>query len=388
MRPQIRFKEFTDEWEEKKLGDFMNFANGINTDKNNYGTGRKMISVLDVLNDSKLLSKNIINSVNISKEMEEKYKVTYGDIIFVRSSEVISEVGLCKGYVDKKNYSLYSGFTIRGNQSIYHPIVLQNIINIKARREIEKQAGGSTRYNVSQSILKKIRIQLPSLPEQEKIGKFFSLLDQRIEKQERKVALLEERKKGWMQKLFNQEIRFKDENGNDYPDWEEKKLGEIVDKQLKGKKSTESDKGNILLTTDYLDNGILSYVSEQNNVTLSDLLILWDGSQAGKVYIGHEGVLGSTFMKLELCNLVSENYTYQFLIFRKKQIQEKWRTGSGIPHVSKDFISSFVISLPTLPEQEKIANFLSAQDELIEKEKEKLKLMKQEKQGFMQRMFI
>ncbi|EIM5230895.1 restriction endonuclease subunit S, partial [Staphylococcus pseudintermedius] len=74
---------------------------------------------------------------------------------------------------------------------------------------------------------KKIPYHVPEIKEQQKIGDFFSKLDRQIELEEQKLVLLEEQKKGYMQKIFSQELRFKDDNGNDYPEWEEKKLKEI-----------------------------------------------------------------------------------------------------------------------------------------------------------------
>ena len=75
----------------------------------------------------------------------------------------------------------------------------------------------------------------PNIREQAKIGDFFSKLDRQIELEEQKLAKLEEQKKGYIQKIFSQQLLFKDENGNEYPDWEEKKLGDILERGNKGK---------------------------------------------------------------------------------------------------------------------------------------------------------
>ncbi|WP_252251268.1 restriction endonuclease subunit S, partial [Escherichia coli] len=76
-------------------------------------------------------------------------------------------------------------------------------------------------------LIENIRVYFPELCEQQKIGEFFSKLDRQIELEEQKLELLQQQKKCYMQKIFSQELRFKDDNGNDYPEWEEKKLGEL-----------------------------------------------------------------------------------------------------------------------------------------------------------------
>src|SRR5699024_5875597 len=86
----------------------------------------------------------------------------------------------------------------------------------------------SDRFTIKQSLFIKMPIFLPSNQEQEKIGDFFSKLDRQIELEEQKLEKLEEQKKGYMQKIFSQELRFKDDNGNDYPNWENEKLGDLI----------------------------------------------------------------------------------------------------------------------------------------------------------------
>nr|WP_251386381.1 restriction endonuclease subunit S [Staphylococcus aureus] len=226
--PELRFPGFEGEWEEKKLGEFCEFNNGINAKKEQYGMGRKFINVLDILNNNFITYESIIGKVSVPENVEKNNKVEFGDLVFLRSSETREDVGLCNVYLDK-NYALYGGFIIRGKKvSDYNPIFLKEALNIpKKRYEIGSAAGGSTRFNVSQDILRKINVKFPSIKEQQKIGDLFSKLDRQIELEEQKLELLKQQKKGYMQKIFSQELRFKDENGNDYPEWESKSIQEI-----------------------------------------------------------------------------------------------------------------------------------------------------------------
>ncbi|MFU1729409.1 restriction endonuclease subunit S [Mammaliicoccus sciuri] len=111
---------------------------------------------------------------------------------------------MCNVYLDKEKHSLYGGFIIRGKKiGEYSPFFLKILLNnSKARKSISSLAGGSTRFNVSQDILKVVGILVPKMNEQIKIGDFFSKLNQQIELEEQKLEKLEEQKKGYMQKIF------------------------------------------------------------------------------------------------------------------------------------------------------------------------------------------
>ncbi|MES3696525.1 hypothetical protein ABFP08_15445 [Mammaliicoccus sciuri] len=80
--PELRFSDFSDEWEEKKLEDLLKFNNGVNASKEQYGTGIKFINVLDILNTNFITYDKIIGRVNVSKAVENRNKVEYGDILF------------------------------------------------------------------------------------------------------------------------------------------------------------------------------------------------------------------------------------------------------------------------------------------------------------------
>ncbi|ENY5524920.1 hypothetical protein RNS32_09420 [Staphylococcus pseudintermedius] len=110
--PALRFPEFEGEWEEKKLGELCTFSNGINAKKEQYGHGRKFINVLDILNKNYITYNEIIGKVAVSKEVEHRNKVEYGDLLFLRSSETREEVGTSNVYLDN-TFALYGGFCVR-----------------------------------------------------------------------------------------------------------------------------------------------------------------------------------------------------------------------------------------------------------------------------------
>ena len=226
--PKLRFEGFSDEWEEKKLGKLLEFKNGINADKDAYGKGVKFINVLDILNNNFITASKILGKVEIDKNTLEKYSVNYGDVLFQRSSETREEVGTANVYLDDETVT-FGGFVIRGKKvGEYNPLFMNGLLkSSSARKEITTKAGGSTRYNVGQETLLEVALKFPTLKEQEKIANFLNKVDNIIEKQEEKVSSLEKYKKGMMQKIFSQEIRFKKDDGGEYPEWNKKQLGEI-----------------------------------------------------------------------------------------------------------------------------------------------------------------
>lgn len=178
--PEIRFDGYEGGWEQRKLSSLMSFSNGINAPKENYGKGRKMISVMDILDEQPIKYEYIRNSVQVDAKIESKNKIEYGDLVFVRSSEVPEEVGWAKAYLEEK-YALYSGFSIRGKKiNEFNPHFVELTLNSVNRKQIERKAGGSTRFNVSQVILNSLELLMPKIEEQNQIDTFFQQLDNTI----------------------------------------------------------------------------------------------------------------------------------------------------------------------------------------------------------------
>ncbi|MCX5964875.1 MAG: restriction endonuclease subunit S [Cyanobacteria bacterium] len=204
--PKLRFPEFQDsgEWEEKKLEELLEFKNGINASKEQYGKGTKFINVLDILQNEFITYEKIIGSVDVSDEIVNKFSVNYGDILFQRSSETQEEVGTASVYLDRERTATFGGFVIRGKKiGEYEPIFLNKLLKSQPiRNSISSKSGGSTRFNIGQENLSATKIFLPSLPEQQKIADCLSSIDEAIAAQSQAIDLLKLHKKGLMQQLF------------------------------------------------------------------------------------------------------------------------------------------------------------------------------------------
>ena len=128
--PALRFKEFDGQWRTKKLSELLEFKNGINAGKEQYGRGFKFINVLDILNNEYINYELIIGSVDVDESIFNKYSVTYGDILFQRSSETREEVGTASVYLDERP-ATFGGFVIRGKKiGEYDPMFLNKLLKI------------------------------------------------------------------------------------------------------------------------------------------------------------------------------------------------------------------------------------------------------------------
>lgn len=179
--PKIRFEGFTGEWEQRKLGNVLKFQNGFNGSKERYGTGTKLISVMDILNDDFITYESIRGLADVTEEEKERFSVDFGDVLFQRSSENVEDAGRTNVYLDRKR-AVFGGFVIRGKKnSDYQPEFMRYVLDTKMiRKQITTKAQGAQHINVSQETLQDVLFCLPSKEEQIRIGNYFRNLDNLI----------------------------------------------------------------------------------------------------------------------------------------------------------------------------------------------------------------
>jgi len=206
---EIRFRDATSslfpDWEKKTLGEVLDFKNGINADKSKYGSGKKFINVLDIINENPIYYDTILGSVEITEQEFDNNDVKYGDILFQRSSEIREESGQSNVYLDKNKRATFGGFVIRGRPRMsFNPVYFNYLLKTNfIRKEITDRSGGSTRFNVGQNSLSQVPLFIcSSTEEQEKIANFITAIDRKIEALSRKIEQTEQFKKGLLQKLF------------------------------------------------------------------------------------------------------------------------------------------------------------------------------------------
>ena len=291
------------------------------------------------------------------------------------------------------------------SDNVYSQKYASYYINQKLRKQISKMARGVSISNVYNSDLKKLKIILPSLKEQQKVASFLSTVDKKLQQLTKKKELLAAYKKGVMQKIFSQELRFKDEFGNNYPDWEEKKLGELCEFAKSGgtPKSTNKEyyNGNIpfLSISDMTKQGkYLNYATKsisQEGVSNSsswivpiNTIIYSMYASVGFVAINKIPIATSqAVINLGLKSNCNSEFIYYNLVEIKNIIHRFIETGTQ-GNLNAQTVKNLKLELPCLKEQEKIANFLSSIDKKIELVNTQIENTKAFKKGLLQQMFV
>lgn len=397
--PKLRFKEFQDAWENISFKALFSFKNGVNASKEQYGSGIKFINVLDIINNPNGIFYNeIIGSVEVSLKDTEKNIVNYGDIVFQRSSETREEVGQSSVYLSHEPV-VFGGFVIRGHaQMNYVPQFMNSALKTdKVRDQITQLSGGSTRFNIGQDSLNKVFVDLPILAEQTKIASFLSAVDDKIAALRQEHDLWQQYKQGMMQQLFSQKLRFQDDNGQDFPDWEEKTLGEIVIINPKVKSLPNSfiyidlesvEKGRLLLQKKLLLSDAPSRA--QRYLQKNDILFqMVRPYQQNNYHFNLNGDYVASTGYAQIRTEQNAQYVY-FALHEKSFLDEVINrcTGTSYPSINSTDLSAINISLPSLAEQTKIAACLSSIDAKINAVAQQLEQARVWKQGLLQQMFV
>ena len=235
--PKLRFPGFTEDWEQRKLGDFYTFKNGLNKEKVYFGYGDSIINFTDVFHNRQIYSSTLKGKVFVNKKELENFKVKEGDLFFTRTSETIDEIGFPAVVMEPMERVVFSGFVLRGRAEKNDPLV--NIFKSyifftdNFRSEMKKKSSMTTRALTSGTALKEMYFSYPKdLEEQTKIGEILLRLDNVITLHQRKLDNLKLKKKALLQKLFPK-------NGERYPKlrfpgftdaWEQRKLSDISTK--------------------------------------------------------------------------------------------------------------------------------------------------------------
>lgn len=400
--PKLRFKadDGSDypNWEETKLDTLMAFKNGINASGDKFGRGTKCISVMDILNNSCITYDVIKGEVDVDEKTLQIFTVEYGDAVFQRSSENVQDAGRANVYMDKDRPATFSGFVIRGKRiANYEPMFMNGLLNtFSVRKQIMSKAQGAQHINIGQEILSSVRVNMPSLLEQQKIAEFLSTIDTVIEKQKETVSAWEERNKGVMQKLFSQEVRFKADDGSDFPEWEEKKLGDDVqflngraykqDELLKSGKYLVLRVGNLFTNDSYYYSDL--ELDDDKYIENGNLIYAWSATFGPRIYHGEKCIYHYHIWKLKFDeNAISKMFLNYCLLHDVENIKSQ-RTGGTMVHITKNAMENRKLYFPCFAEQQKIADCLSSLDDVIEKQKATLAAWKEMKKGLLQQMFV
>ncbi|MGV3174561.1 restriction endonuclease subunit S [Staphylococcus simulans] len=395
--PELRFPEFDGEWEEKKLGDIADFTKG------------KLLGKKDLIDEGKypcilygeLYTKygSIINDV-VSRTNVNKDKLKKGSknqILIPSSGETIEDIATASTLNTNKDVYIGGDLNILTPKEQDGKFISLSLNGIN-KWNMAKLAQGKTVVHLYNNDIKTLNINLPhKMQEQQKIGEFFSKLDRQIELEEQKLAKLEEQKKGYMQQIFSQKLRFKDESGKIYPDWEKRKLNEIADFQNgKAHESYVSETGNyVLVNSKFISTEaqVKKYVSQQlTPLNQQDIAIVMsdipNGKALAKCFLVEENNKYSLNQRIgRLYNILGDSRFVYAILNRNKQLL-KYDSGVGQTNLKKSEITEIMINWPVQDEQQKIGNLFRRFDDFIERQSQKIELLKDRKKGFLQKMFI
>lgn len=248
-----------------------------------------------------------------------------------------------------------------------------------------------------------IAFNVPTLPEQTKIADFLTAVDERLQILKRKKALLEQYKKGMMQRLFSQELRFKDADGKDFPDWEERRLGEVtfkVDRKNKKREalpvySISNQHGFIPQSDQFegLDSNQRGYDTSLYKVVDQNTFV-YNPARINVGSIGYSGELGpvivsSLYVCFKTIDLINDRFLHYFIGTRhfQNEVLSKGEGGVRI-YLFYENLSEITIEIPSLAEQTKIADFLSSLDAKIQVQQGLISRMETWKKGLLQAMFV
>ncbi|MBU9783699.1 restriction endonuclease subunit S [Staphylococcus aureus] len=401
--PELRFPGFEGEWEEKKLGDVATFAKGkLGAKKDVSQNGVPIILYGELYTKYGAIVSKIFSKTDIP---ENKLKIAKkNDVLIPSSGETAIDIATASCIYLNKGVAVGGDINILTPQKQDGRFISLSINGIN-KNELSKYAQGKTVVHLYNNDIKNLKIVFPSeFEEQVRIGDFFSKLDRQIELEEQKLELLQQQKKGYMQKIFSQELRFKDENGEEYPEWEEKQLGEVAEIIGGGPPSTKNKlywNGEINWFSP-IEIGNKTYVySSQKKITEEGLrkssakilpvgtILFTSRAGIGKTAIlAKESTTNQGFQSIVPRKGVLDSYYVYTISNILKILAEKVSAGSTFSEISKKQMEQLNLNIPMIKEQKNISKFFSKFDNLIEIQERKLKLLKQQKQGLLQKMFI
>jgi type I restriction enzyme S subunit len=396
--PQLRFPDFEGDWERKSLYEVGNNIIGLTySPKNVVDDGIIVLRSSNIKDDTLDLN----DQVRVNAEISKKLTIKKGDILICTRNGSQRLIGK-NIIIDDVSIPMTFGAFMSVFRSEMNSFIVHLFKTEWYNEQIQMNLGARINQ-ITTGQLNKFYFKFPSIPEQQKIASFFTAIDQKISQLKRKKTLLEQYKKGVMQKIFSQEIRFKDDNGKEFPKWERKRLGNLlVERNTQASKSD-----NYPLMAFIANKGVAEkgerynrefLVNDEGNkkykqTEYGDFIYSSNNLETGSIGLNSFGSASispvySIFKIRESCNiqflnsfLVRNSFIKKMTKYRQGVVYGQWRI-----HES-DFLK-IEESIPSLEEQTKIANFLSAIDDKINNTQKQIEKAEVWKKGLLQKIFV
>ena len=394
----MRFPEFSGEWEEHTLSEYLEFKNGLNPDAKRIGSGLPFISVMDILSEGVINYDNIRGKVNATEKEIECFGVKDGDLLFQRSSETLEDVGRANVYMDNRT-AIYGGFVIRGRKiGNYDPLFFKYLLATPlARKRTCRMGAGAQHFNIGQEGLSKISLYFPSIEEQRKIAEFLSLIDERIATQNKIIEDLKKLKSAISKHLFARKDLLETticlsniatlKNGYAFQSGKYNALGKwkiLTITNVSGERYINDEDYNCIinLPNDIQDHQVLKE---------GDILISLTGN-VGRVSLCKDGdyLLNQRVGLLQLAKNVNQEFLYQILSSQRfENSMIACGQGAAQMNIGKGDVESYVLPYSSnVNNILLVAKILHSYDEYIINEQRKLTLLTMQKQYFLAQMFI
>ena len=396
--PALRFPEFTREWKEHYLAEYLDFKNGLNPSANKFGSGIKFISVMDILNNDFITYDCIRTSVEITPEEQVAFAVEKGDMLFQRSSETLEDVGRANVYMDDRS-AVFGGFVIRGKKKAeYNPMFFRYLLaSPYARKKVIPMGAGAQHFNIGQDGLSKVRLHFPVLQEQHKIATLLRLIDDRISTQNKIIEDLKKLKSAISKHLFARKDLLETticlsniatlKNGYAFQSGKYNALGKwkiLTITNVPGERYINDEDCNCIinLPNDIQDHQVLKE---------GDILISLTGN-VGRVSLCKNGnyLLNQRVGLLQLAKNVNQEFLYQILSSQRfENSMIACGQGAAQMNIGKGDVENYV--LPYSSNGNNIlfaAKILHSYDECIINELRRLTLLTMQKQYLLTQMFI
>ena len=382
MVPNLRFNEFSLSWHQMRIIDLLSFQNGINGTPEQYGKGIKYISVGDILNNDYITYDKIAGSIDINQETLKNYSVTYGDILFQRSSEIKEDIGRTNVYLDKDHTATFGGFVIRGKKiGDYNPTFFNYLLKSpSSRQSIVRLGAGAQHYNIGQENIKTLNFYFPDEEEQQKIANLFSKIDERIQTQIKIIDTLLSEINSIRSLIFNKSslkwIPLKDIVAEQDI---KLKRGKVIPKHKKNLKYIYP-----VYSSSITNSGLMGY---SDSYMFNQELITWSIDGGGNFFYRKKHKFNITnvsgYMILNE-NLFNYQFIVQSLIWQHEKLKFDYQTKAH-PSVVE---SLYKIPIMDLEEQHKYACLFSNLNEKYELELHILDLLNMQKKYLLKNMFV
>lgn len=420
LRPVLRFAGFTDDWVKKTFDTIYTFrsTNSLSREKLNYADGRvRNLHYGDIHTKFQAtfnIKKEIVPYVNLDVDLSKTPDDNFckrGDLVIADASEDYSDIGKSIELVEINNEKVVAGlhtFLARPDKakiaSGFGAFMMQSAY---VRLQVKTIAQGTKVLGLSTTRLAKIILVTPSYEEQKQISNFLISIDSKIHLLEKKLELLAQYKKIVMQRLFNQQIRFKDSHGKNYPNWSIKKLNELLSESKHRNYDMKYDKGNVLSVSgeygivnqiehmgrSYAGVSVANYhVVEKGDIVYTKSPLKSNPFGIIKVNQGEPGIVSTLYAVYKCKTNVDGKYLdYYFQIDDNTNKYLRPLVHKGAKNdmkINNEHVLTNTISIPEKEEQVNIVTFLVSIDEKINHLKYQLENARMFKKGLLQKMFV